>query len=205
MANTPTCLVYLSLLLRGSPINTLGVWEDTESQSHISLDGDFRLTRLPNRCFPSVASAWRGITGALDLMTPTLRLRNISSAGLRLRPMPPCAGGKAVFTERKNTNESCGCLIRIVQLAPNNPWMTQLSVFSLLVKLCGTSGQGQRAPTRWYSHLLLSFLILFDGCNHAVAFTLVGKKIPHVAFSGKDVCTFPTLLGRGSYPRRMLF
>ena len=33
----------------------------------------------------------------------------------------------------------------------------------------------------WYSHLLLSFLILFDGCNHAVAFTLVGKTIPHVA------------------------
>ena len=43
------------------------------------------------------------------------------------------------------------------------------------------------APKTWYSHLLLSFLILFDGCNHAVAFTLVGKKIPHVALSGKDV------------------
>ena len=102
--------VSLSLLLRDSPINALGVWEDTESQSHISLDGDFWLTGLPNRCFPSVASAGRGITGALDLMTPTLPLRNISSAGLRLRPMPPCAGGKAVFTERtkrKNTKESC--------------------------------------------------------------------------------------------------
>ena len=36
-------------------------------------------------------------------------------------------------------------------------------------------------PKRWHSHLHLSFLILFDGHNHTVAFTLVGKKIPHVA------------------------
>ena len=58
------------------------------------------------------------------------------------------------------------------------------------------------APKRWYSHLLLSSLILFDGCNHAVAFTLVGKKIPHVALSGERR-TFPTLLGHGPYPRRV--
>jgi len=47
--------------------NALGVWEDMESQSHISLDRDFRLTRLPNRCFPSVASVWHAADSQMCL------------------------------------------------------------------------------------------------------------------------------------------
>ena len=66
--------------------------------------------------------------------------------------------------------------------------MAQLSVFSLLVKLSVVLvDRVKAAPKRWYSHLLLSFLILFDGRNHTVAFALVGKQIPHVALPGKGV------------------
>ena len=71
---------------------------------------------LPVSCFSVACDNWGvGFDDAdmalADAADSKMCLRNISSAELRLRPMPPCAGRKAVFTERterKNTKESCG-------------------------------------------------------------------------------------------------